>query len=182
MPIFKNWRVSVINITETVNVCCFLVSEFRRYFTHSEAMTSSNMKIKERMSLPDENAIQTDNGELHMALINYAITSSRLLFIQDLHVFADFHASDEAFNDLTTLELSAIFLGEILPNINSYPLTSRMKERLKLLDLNPCIRKTAQGYRYVPLDAAAQFSLKPKCDFSMAEQFPELLVRYSRAF
>lgn len=132
------------------------------------------------MSLPDENNIQLDNSELHMALIKYALTSSRLLFIQDLHVFADFHASNETFSDLTTLELSAIFLNEIMPNINSYPLTSSMKERLKLMDLNPCVRKTAQGYRYVPLESAAKFALKPKCDFSMAEQFPELLVKYSR--
>lgn len=128
------------------------------------------------MSFPEQNNIHKTSTDFHMELIKHATTSYRLLFIQDFDVFADFHTNNESFSDLSALEHCSIFLNEILPNVHSYPLTSSMKDRLKLLDLNPCMRRNDQGYRYVPLESTAKFALKPKDDFSMAEQYPNLLV------
>lgn len=128
------------------------------------------------MSYPEENNIHPTNTDFHMELIAYATTSYRLLFIQDFDVFADFHTTNETFSDFSSFEHCSLFINEILPNVHSYPLTSSIKDSLKLLELNPFMRRNDQGYCYVPLESAAKFALKPECDFTMAEEYPKLLV------
>ncbi|KAH8419501.1 hypothetical protein KR222_000295, partial [Zaprionus bogoriensis] len=131
-------------------------------------------ELNYKMSRTNENNNSRNSDlDLHMALIEYATSSSRLLFVQDVRSFDDFPVSNEAFSDLSSFELCAMFLNEILPNIRAYPLADRTRERLKLLELNPCIRKTAQGYQYAPLQLdAPNFALKPSCDFTLGWQLP----------
>ncbi|EDV97225.1 uncharacterized protein LOC6556917 [Drosophila grimshawi] len=112
---------------------------------------------------------------LQKELIEYATVSSRLLFIQDPCVFKDFHHSSEALNNYSTVELSAIVLNTILPNVHDYQLPEAVRKRLKLLKMNPCFRSTPQGYQYTPQCQENHFALQPTIDFSLSEQLPKLL-------
>ncbi|KAM8707981.1 hypothetical protein ACLKA7_015019 [Drosophila subpalustris] len=116
-----------------------------------------------------------EDSALHKELIEYATASFRLLFIQDVSVFADFQSTFSELDDLSTMELSAIILNDILPRIHLYQLTAAVKKRLKFLDLHPAFRKTPQGYQYAPEHMGASFVLTPTCDFSFAERLPQLL-------
>ncbi|KAH8370022.1 hypothetical protein KR093_001896, partial [Drosophila rubida] len=122
----------------------------------------------------------SENAEtaLHLKLIEYATTSCRLLFIQDAGIFADFESSNEL-NELSSAELSAIMVNNILPKVHSYQLTPSVKNRLKLLDLHPGFRKTDQGYQYVPKSGEAPFALKLRCNFNLTERLPQLLLNAS---
>ncbi|KAH8261096.1 hypothetical protein KR044_003347 [Drosophila immigrans] len=120
-----------------------------------------------------------DRIALHLELIEYATVSCRLLFIQDAEILAEFESSN-AQNELSTFELNAILLNDVLPKVHSYQLTETVKNRLKLLDLHPGFRKTAQGYQYHPKSGEAPFVLKLGCDFNLTERLPQLLVTDSR--
>lgn len=131
----------------------------------------------ENMSVPNVNI--NENSSLHNELIEYATTSFRLMFIQDDSVFANFQSISSEFDDLSSMELKAIVLNDILPKIHSYHLTETIKKRLKLLDLHPGFRKTAQGYQYAAQHMCAPYVLTPRFDFSLSEQLPQLLVSSS---
>ncbi|XP_034480558.1 uncharacterized protein LOC117786420 [Drosophila innubila] len=119
--------------------------------------------------------ITNEYSALHKALIDFATTSCRLLFIQDDSVYEDFKSISSEFDDLSEIELKAIVLNDILPRIHTYQLTETVKKRLKLLDLHPGFKKTTQGYQYAALHNEASFVLTPSCDFSHGEQLPQLL-------
>ncbi|XP_030573140.1 uncharacterized protein LOC115771541 [Drosophila novamexicana] len=139
--------------------------------------TTSSVHNFERHFAPGGTStpVHTTLSPLHKALIEYATTSARLLFIQDPAVYADFHSTNEAFNEYTSMELCEIMLNSVLPKVHTYPLTATIKKRLKLLELHPCFQRTPQGYQYTPQRLGAHFVLQPKCDFSLPEQLPKLL-------
>ncbi|XP_030244666.1 uncharacterized protein LOC108650223, partial [Drosophila navojoa] len=114
-------------------------------------------------------------SSLHRALIEYATVSSRLLFIQDPDVYTDFHHPNERFNEYSNVELCEIMLKSVLPNVHLYQLPTTIKDRLKLLELNPCFQKTHHGFQYSPNLLGVQFVLQPKTDFSLPEELPTIM-------
>jgi len=122
------------------------------------------------------NGTDAEESGLHKQLIEYATTSYRLLFIQDVSVFEEFQPTDE-FNDLSTIELNAVMLNYVLPKIFSYQLTEAARKRLKFLDMHPDFQRTDQGYKYAPQQHLnVSYVLTPKSDFSPVEQLPDIQV------
>ncbi|XP_034659951.1 uncharacterized protein LOC117896051 [Drosophila subobscura] len=61
------------------------------------------------------------------------------------------------------------FLHEVLPIVNTYQLPTKVKKRLRLLDLHPCFRRIEQEYQYVPnAELSTCFVLKANRDFRLA--------------
>ncbi|SPP80070.1 Hypothetical predicted protein [Drosophila guanche] len=79
----------------------------------------------------------------------------------------------ERIEDLTPHEACDKFLHEVLPIVNTYKLPTKVKKRLRLLDLHPCFRLIEQGYQYVPnAELSTCFVLKANRDFRLASALP----------
>ncbi|XP_037716414.1 uncharacterized protein LOC119551242 [Drosophila subpulchrella] len=103
---------------------------------------------------------------IHKELIEYAASSCRMFYIQDASAWQEWSTTNEAFQDLSAQVVCKIFLTDVLPQLDTYELTEKVKERLKLLDLHPFFRRVGQGYKYTPdCDLASRFVLQPQQDF-----------------
>ncbi|BFF97284.1 uncharacterized protein DMAD_05726 [Drosophila madeirensis] len=106
---------------------------------------------------------------LHDSLIQHAVGLCRLLYIQDVSAWNEWSTDVAEFEDLTPHEACDKFLNEVLPIVSSYQLSTKVRKRLKLLDLHPCFRRIEQGYQYVPNDELSTcFVLKANRDFRLA--------------
>ncbi|XP_022226347.1 uncharacterized protein LOC111076738 [Drosophila obscura] len=115
---------------------------------------------------------------LHNSLIQHAIGLCRLLYIQDVAAWREWSTDMAEFQDLTPHEACAKFRHEVLPIVNTYQLSLRVRKRLRLLDLHPCFRRIEQGYQYEPdCELATCFVLQANRDFRLVSA-----LRTSRDF
>ncbi|BFF93064.1 uncharacterized protein DMAD_10989 [Drosophila madeirensis] len=106
---------------------------------------------------------------LHDSLIQHAVGLCRLLYIQDVSAWNDWSTDVAEFEDLTPHEACDKFLHEVLPIVNTYQEPTKVKERLRLMDLHPCFRRIEQGYQYVPTaEISTCFVLKANRDIRLA--------------
>ncbi|XP_016981267.1 uncharacterized protein LOC108046195 [Drosophila rhopaloa] len=111
------------------------------------------------------NEAQTQHP-LHMELINYAVESCRLFYIQHVSAWQEWTTTNESFQDLSAYEVRHMFLADVLPQLDTYEPSETVKRRLKLFDLLPSFRRVAQGYRYTPdPKMAARFALQRGVDY-----------------
>jgi len=89
-----------------------------------------------------------------------------MFYIQDASAWQEWATTNEAFQDLSAQEVCKIFLTDVLPQLDTYELPEKVKERLKLLDLHPFFRRVDHGYQYTPdCGLASRFVLQPQQDF-----------------
>ncbi|EDW46826.1 uncharacterized protein LOC6608065 [Drosophila sechellia] len=112
---------------------------------------------------------------IHRELIDYAVASCRLFYIQDASAWKEWNTRNEAFRDLTAKEVCHLFLTEVLPQLDNYQLPEIAQKRLKLLDLHPFFRRVDQGYQYTPdCDLAARFVVQPQKHFIQPEDIKKM--------
>ncbi|EDV59626.1 uncharacterized protein LOC6542442 [Drosophila erecta] len=112
---------------------------------------------------------------IHRELIDYAVASCRLFYIQDASAWKEWKTNNEAFRDLTTKEVCHLFLTDVLPQLDTYQLTEMARQRLKLLDLHPFFKRVGQGYQYAPdCDLAARFVVQPQKNFILTNDIPKI--------
>ncbi|XP_034127559.1 uncharacterized protein LOC117583383 [Drosophila guanche] len=115
----------------------------------------------------------TTLAHLHDSLIQHAVGLGRLFYIQDVSAWNEWSTDVAEFEDLTPHEACDKFLHEVLPIVNTYQLATKVKKRLRLLDLHPCFRRIKQGYQYVPnAELSTCFLLKANRDFRLASALP----------
>ncbi|XP_039498982.1 uncharacterized protein LOC120456298 [Drosophila santomea] len=112
---------------------------------------------------------------IHRELIDYAVASCRLFYIQDASAWKEWKTSNEAFRDHTAEEVCYLFLTDVLPQLDTFQLPERAKQRLKLLDLHPFFKRVSQGYQYTPdCELAARFVVQPQKHFIMTNDIKNI--------
>jgi len=126
-----------------------------------ESTFNANIRRAARSTL-----LRGPEQSIHKELIEYAASSCRMFYIQDASAWQEWATTNEAFQDLSAQEVCKIFLTDVLPQLDTYELPEKVKERLKLLDLHPFFRRVDHGYQYTPdCGLASRFVLQPQQDF-----------------
>lgn len=93
----------------------------------------------------ENNLINLHKNDLE--LIRFALVPSRLVFLDDVKIWGDFHKENGTTDlDYTIYELHKYFTKNILPKIQEYALSETQLVVLNLLRLHPAFKETDKGF------------------------------------